>query len=276
MLTNGTPIELYKLGGRSVYVKREDLSCPLPGPPFSKMRGVIEHIANRPEKVFGVLDTYHSKAGWAVAYACKKLKRKCVNFYPVYKADDASALREPQTQSMKLGAQLVPMAAGRSFILYNQARTLLKERSPGAYLMPNALKLPESVEATAREVLASKDRIRKINPAHVVVSISSATIAAGVMLGFSRLGLRTTPNFILHEGYTREPDAVMKYLEKMLGGPVARPEFVDEGYAYKDTAPKECAAPFPCNPWYDLKAWYWLDNNINSLGGKVLFWNVGN
>ena len=73
MITNNTPVELYQAGNLRVHVKREDLCCPLPGPSFSKMRGVAAHIANRPEGVIGVLDTFHSKAGWAVSWACSRL-----------------------------------------------------------------------------------------------------------------------------------------------------------------------------------------------------------
>ena len=277
MLCDNTPIEAYTLAGRKVWVKREDLSCSAPGPPFSKMRGVIEHIANRPEKVFGVLDTYHSKAGWAVAYACKMLRRKCINFYPVYKGDDPTSLREPQRRSKALGALLSPLPAGRSFILYNQARAKLKTLSPSAYLMPNALKLAESVEATAREVQSSVTKIRSIKPAHVVVSISSGTIAAGVLVGLFRLRLPTLPEVWLHEGYNRPQAAVIAYLRKMAVGVTNWPtiHLIDEDYAYKDTAPKECTAPFPCNPWYDLKAWAWLKRHVPELSGPVLFWTIG-
>ena len=33
--------------------------------------------------------------------------------------------------------------------------------------------------------------------------------------------------------------------------------------------------PFPCNEFWDKKAWYWLENNISKFDGKVLFWNLG-
>ena len=216
MLVNGTPIEKHSLAQRVVWVKREDLSCPAPGPPFSKMRGVVEHVKARPEKVFGVLDTFHSKAGWAVAYACKALGRKCVNYYPVYKSDVPGALRNPQVQSKKLGARLEPLTAGRSAILYHRARRMLSENHRNAYLMPNALKLPESITATAREVVASRAQLLRIKPQHVVVSISSATIAAGVLQGLQDLKLK--PVVWLHEGYSRSESAVLRYLGERAEG----------------------------------------------------------
>ena len=33
--------------------------------------------------------------------------------------------------------------------------------------------------------------------------------------------------------------------------------------------------PFPCNVNWDKKAWWWLENNIDKLKGKTLFWNIG-
>ena len=33
--------------------------------------------------------------------------------------------------------------------------------------------------------------------------------------------------------------------------------------------------PFPCNPNWDKKAWWWLENNIHKLNGETLFWNIG-
>jgi hypothetical protein len=33
--------------------------------------------------------------------------------------------------------------------------------------------------------------------------------------------------------------------------------------------------PFPCNPYYDLKAWEWLMKNKGQLEEPILFWNIG-
>jgi hypothetical protein len=42
---------------------------------------------------------------------------------------------------------------------------------------------------------------------------------------------------------------------------------------YSDPFTDPC--PFPCNPWYDRKAWHWLRYNVGSLVPPVLFWNIG-
>lgn len=272
IVVNGTPVEGHWCGSLKVDVKREDLCCPYPGPGFAKIRGVYEHIKNRPEQLIGVLDTYHSRGGWAVAYCCKALDRACVVFYPQYKDDKPGELRRSQAEAKRLRAAVRPLTAGRSSILYHQAKKLLPEE---AYLMPNALKLPETIEGVAAEVKRTPNlQIYDI----VVVSISSATIASGVMKGLrSALGTASCPLVVLHMGYSRSEDSVMRYVQRMSGGyPINEIVVVDEGYAYRDRVDRELA-DFPCDPYYDLKAWTWLNEYSDALASdtKVLFWNVG-
>jgi len=268
-LVDGTPVEKVA-GWDRVWVKREDMSCPLPGPCFSKIRGVYARIASRPEKVIGVLDTYHSKAGWAVAYICSILGKECLNFYPEYKTDQG--LRTQQEIAQGMGAKLMPLQAGRSAILFHRAKKATLDA--GGYMMPNALKLHESVEECAREVERSGD-LKKFQ--HVVISISSATIASGVLKGLSRQKL--TPQVWLHKGYDRSTDAIKRYMLKYHPSGWDFPiEFIDEGYSYKDQvrAGSWSPPPFPCNPYYDLKAWSWLDREgLSKMDGNILFWNIG-
>jgi len=259
MLVYGTPLEDYA-DEYGLFVKREDLSCPPPGPPFSKTRGVYARVASRPEESIGVLDTFHSQAGHAVARACQVLGKRCINFYPLYKTDDPKRPRDPQKRSRALGAELRPLPAGRSCILYHAARKATE--AEGGYMMPNALKLTESVVETAREVPPGDwDR--------VIIPASSGTIAAGVIRGMSgRVG-----TFVIHLGYSRSLDEVRRYLRDASGVPDATVEVIDEGYAYKDVARPGDTPPWPCNAHYDLKAFrWWLGNRA---AGKTLFWNVG-
>lgn len=258
-----TPVE--EVNG--VFVKREDLCMAgTKGPPFSKMRGVVEHIANRPEGVIGVLDTYHSQGGHAVAYACHELGKKCVNFWPRRKADIGEALRPQQAAAQALGADLVALPAGRSAVLYHRAKSELKFSSD-SYMMPNALKLPEMVTSTAREArLTFQNYLAR----RVVISISSGTIAAGVLQALD--DMEWIGEVVLHMGYSRPVGATMKYIRAM-----AQREFdwiqvrvVDEGFAYGEAV--KVAVPFPCNMYYDAKAWRWT---LRNPAPHTLFWNVG-
>jgi len=265
MLRENTPLEDYSKEF-GLIVKREDKACVKPGPPFSKTRGVYVRVKSRPESIIGVLDTFHSQAGHAVARACQLLGKRCINFYPVYKKD--KGLREPQIHSRNLGAELVGIPAGRSCILYHDARK--RTEAVGGYIMPNALKLEESVTETAKEVPEEM----KFN--WVIIPSSSGTIAAGVIRGFAAQLAGPLPTFIVHLGYSRSEAAVRKYLEESSGFDVNdKLRVIDEGYSYKDIAKPGPTPPWPCNSYYDLKAFRWWMKIRSHFPGPCLFWNIG-
>jgi Pyridoxal-phosphate dependent enzyme len=274
MCVTGTPLEHYPDLG--LWVKREDMCCP-GGPNFSKARGVYAHIAARPEPIIGVLDTSHSQGGWAVARACSMLGRVCHNFYPWTKKQQLTWEQEPedtpmpvppvQRQSRKLGALLHPLPAGRSAVLYHRARAYMQGLE-GGYMMPNALKLPESVAETAGEF----NRTQLPNSMGcVLVSASSATIAAGVLRGMSGLSLP----LVVHLGYSRSHDEVRRYMTTMAGWAGGGVHIVDEGYSYADQARPGPTPDFPCDRFYDLKALRWWVREGCRLWDQALFWNIG-
>ena len=267
MLREGTPIEHYPQ--YNLWVKREDLSCPKPGPPFSKTRGVYAHIAKRPERIIGVLDTFHSQAGHAVARACQILGKQCINFYPVYK--NLFGLQPPQQRSQELGASLVGLPAGRSCILYHAMKKQIAEL--GGYAMPNALKLQESVEETAKEV-ERNGLVNGILPDTVLIAASSGTIAAGVIRGY---GLEV--RYALHMGYRRSEEALREYVCDKAGFMEEETDLsiFDEGYEYKDEARPGETPPWPCNSYYDLKTFRWWMNQRADWDefGTTLLWNIG-
>lgn len=278
LVLDNTPIDEYKLNGKHVWVKREDLSCPFPAPSFSKIRGVAARIKELPKgTLVGVLDTFHSKAGWGVAYICQKLGYDCVVFFPKYNSD--KRLRYQQEMAIELGAKLVPLKAGRSSILYHQAKRILLSLSNQSYMMPNALKLTESVDETALETMRTlTQNPHLLRDTTWIISASSGTIAAGVIRGLNsakRLnGGELSPRVIIHMGYTRSKSAIGRYIRRSSGYKDAAFELVDEGYQYKDKV--ECACPFPSNPYYDLKAWKWLKENTRETETpNIMFWNIG-
>lgn len=264
---SGTPVERLD---DWLWVKREDLCCP-GGPDFSKMRGVYAHLARRPETVIGVLDTYHSQAGHAVARAGKLLNKTVFNFYPSYKRDTGP--RDPQQRAYAEGAQLIPLKAGMSAVLWHQAKRTLPQE---AYMMPNGLQLRESIRETSLEVQSTE---LEVWPDTVVVAASSGTIAQGVVEGFldrPESLFNDTPHFIIHMGYSRSQSKLRARFPRA----GIRLTLIDEGYAYKDKARGATAPPpFPCNQYYDLKAWEWLLGKgrmtLPRTLGNVLFWNIG-
>jgi hypothetical protein len=258
MLREGTPIDDYR-EQYGLWVKREDLACLPPGPQFSKTRGVYARIAKLPHRIVGVLDTYHSQAGHAVARACQILGKHCINYYPDFKYEPGP--REPQLRAEALGAELVPLKAGRSSILFHQARKLTEARE--GYMMPNALKLEESVEETAKEVKVG-------GFSTILIPASSGTITAGVVKGFG-----AGPRYIVHLGYSRSHDETLRYIREMSGVPTADITLIDECYSYKDKAADGATPPWPCNEYYDLKAFRWWIQEGRQQYGPTLFWNIG-
>ncbi len=277
-----TPVENH-LEQFGLLVKREDLSCLPPGPPFSKTRGVFAHIQARPERTIGVLDTYHSQAGHAVAEACALLGKQTVNFYPVRKAERGHVLKPQQQAAVDLGAASIPLPAGRSAILYHQAKKSLAfmyDHLPGGvYMMPNALKLPEMVTETAAEVQRTLLSTPIPYGMPVIIAASSGTIAAGVIAGFRQLG--QNPLFIIHQGYDRPEGAIVKYMARMMGGaasPLGLPlniQLINEGYSYGDVAKAGPEPLWPCNVYYDLKAFRWWMREGRAQYGEALLWNIG-
>jgi hypothetical protein len=116
----------------------------------------------------------------------------------------------------------------------------------------------------------------------VIVPVSSGTIAAGVIKGFAENGPagQTMTRFILHLGYKRPHQEVSDYVLGMSGCPAPHSliiDIVDEEYRYKDKGKPGPTPPWPCNPYYDLKAFRWWMRGAHPRGryGKTLFWNIG-
>lgn len=283
MCRDGTPVEDY-LERFGLWVKREDLCCP-GGPNFSKTRGVYAHVKGRREPVIGVLDTNHSQGGWAVARACQLLGKQCVLYYPVRKSERDDHIKPQQEAALRLGAQLVPLQAGRSAVLYHTAKKRLSSLGAAStYMMPNALKLPEMITETVAEV----ERTTLPPVSTLLISASSGTIAAGVILGLQRKGwvgvapsgLPVNKNLIVHQGYSRSEPAIRSYMDKMAlgfdGEGIACPvTLVDEKYSYADSAKPGEQPPFPCNEYYDLKAFRWWVREGRNEYGTALLWNIG-
>ncbi len=88
MFKYDTPIEEYKIGKKTVYVKRDDLFGEDPAPHLAKLRGITKYVKKAEEKgvkILGDLDTRVSKSGWGLAAACKGTGITPYVFYPQLK-----------------------------------------------------------------------------------------------------------------------------------------------------------------------------------------------
>ncbi|MFH1528848.1 MAG: pyridoxal-phosphate dependent enzyme [Bacteroidota bacterium] len=273
-----TPIEIYDVNGFDVLVKREDMACSSPGPTFSKVRGLYPHIQKlieRGVRTVGYVETSVSMAGWGVAWACKELGLTSVIFEPIYseEREDLELLRFHKSRWQEFGADIVPIQAGRAKINYYKAKKILMKNYKNSIMLPLGLPLRETIFETA---IIAKTVNAEIDFDSVVVNVGSGTICAGVVIGI--------PNKKIYGIMGRTGNTKLKHFQisgkSGIGGKSGKfgflenLELVDPGFEYTDRAPG--TAPFPCHPYYDLKAWNWLVENINKFkSGRVLFWNIG-
>ena len=136
----------------------------------------------------------------------------------------------------------------------------------------------EMVAETAAEVRATLSYSCLPERLPVIISASSGTIAAGVIRGFRDAG--RNPIFLVHQGYERPDRAIFSYMEKVGGidltpGSDLDVRLINEGYAYSDKAKRGEVPPWPCNEFYDLKAFRWWLAEGRAKYGEALLWNIG-
>lgn len=273
-----TPVEKYEVKGKTVWVKREDLCGPGEAPPFSKIRGLYEHLLRKKDEgvhTVAYVETSVSMAGWGVAWACKKLNLRCVIFDPTEKAPPLIH-NFHRKRWAELDAEVRPIPPGRATVNYHLAKKALPEDA-GVYLMSLGLPLEESVRATESEFIHTIERQIPIRPRTVVTCIGSGTICAGIVRALPRypdihlIGVMSrTGNLSLKRTSIIQKSKVPFFLIPDLP---SRFEVVDPGWEY--TEPCYIKTPFPCHPYYDKKAWDFLVKKVYSFKEPILFWNIG-
>jgi 1-aminocyclopropane-1-carboxylate deaminase/D-cysteine desulfhydrase-like pyridoxal-dependent ACC family enzyme len=292
-----TPIEQYLVFDRAVYVKRDDLwNKGKYGGGNAKLRGAEVRLRGLKESGIthvAVMDAKTSRAGWGIAELCRDLGMKCTDFYGRYKGEltttpydrnQFEAVREEdmwqlplfQARAHAAGAQIIAMPASRVYPMYYKARKYCQENN--IYLMPMGLQLTEAILSTAGEASALSDRLRC---GTIVCCVATGTMFAGLLLG-----LRDTARIIgVYIGMTSgeikgrvgsDPEAIVRRrIKSLLPDGFEPPPFeialADREYYAEDNYP----CPFPCDKWYDRKAWRWMVEHLPYLDNLVLLWNIG-
>lgn len=273
-LLNNTPIEKYNLGGLPIYVKREDLSASYPMPSFSKVRGLLEVITRLKKEGFTILgytETSVSMAGIGVCAICKELGLQAVIFDPQYKVTQPLHTYHRE-QWNKFNATIIPLKAGMAKVNFYISKNILESDFKHSFLLPLGLPFVETINAAREECVYTRLN-SDIEFNTIVVPVGSGTVCAGVIKGF----LDKTIIGIM--GRTGNIDIKKKNILAKAGfqegGLFGSPDFnlVDPKWEYTERSYASC--PFPCHPWYDLKAWEWLMENKMKLKPPILFWNIG-
>lgn len=271
-----TPVEEYDCQDIPVLVKREDLAVEPPAPPFSKVRGLYTHLIqlkDKGTKTIGYVETSISMAGWGVAWACESLGLKAVLYDPQYK-DTPALLKFHRRQWKKFSPDIVPIPAGRARVNYYIGRKhLLDEYGPDSVMLDLGLPLEETIAETAAEWRRTMTGL-KTPPNTTVINVGSGTICAGILRGWKKgegviigiMGRDANP--------IRKLKNIMRRSRRLVNGLMGVPlQIHNPGWEYVEMSKR--ISPFPCHPYYDMKAWEWLENHVEELEPPILFWNIG-
>jgi hypothetical protein len=272
-----TPVELYS----GIYVKRDDLCFQPPAPPFSKCRGVLDHLRKLKDsgvETVGYTETAISMAGWGVAWACNILDMVAVIFDPQYKVTP-DVLAYHREQWKQFHPIIHPIPAGRAKVGWYQSKKILQEfYDPKGVMLPLGLPFEESIEATAKEMRLTLIQTG-IRFKSIVSCIGSGTMFAGLWRGIEQAGLSKVN---LYGVFTRTGSIEHKkeVIQKKAGlqtegflKSIVNIHLIDPGWEYTEECKTE--VHFPCHSYYDAKAWEWLVRNLPDLKKPILFWNIG-
>ena len=264
-INDNTPLENYDIKGKPVYVKRDDLmgdgeTLP-PWGKLSALRNVLLDV--KPTRPLIHLSVYGSWSGWALSELCKDLGYEFIMAYP-------KSQKYPEQMLEKVD-KCIALKPNMMSILYNKVGSIAKEKD---YVrLPYAFDHNAYIE-TQRQRL--KDVKKHLEFDHLVVSSGSGVTCVGLLLEhepwpslFEPENKRTfhtvcvsneetiKKKFSYHQVYSSEQIEIIK----------SEFEFDDMMLKYE--------TPFPCNQFWDKKAWYWLEKNISKFKGNILFWNLG-
>lgn len=267
-----TPIEVYRLGGVDILVKREDQCWPYP--PISKARGVYKAAVDRPGVNLAVVDTGRSLNGLIVITIGLELGRKVTVGYPTYVNGTASALL-PALKSFSGSGNvaLFPLQANRQFVMLAEMRRLVAERTEETgepwFVYPTGLRLPETTLAVEEEMRRLSLDLRTA-PGTVVIPTGTGTHLAGILRAYSG-------DVVAVQGYSRPEPRFRADVERMAGCDIdqSRLRVITSLHDYYEVRP-DLLPPFPASMHYECRAWSWLrDVGPASLKQPIIFWNIG-
>ncbi len=279
-VTVNSPTKTYLVRGVPIWVKREDLAAMPPAPPFAKIRGLfikMLDLQNSGVSTVGYMETSVSMAAWGISYFADLLGMKAVIFYPRYK-DGFRDEQERQLQKWsKFHAEVIPIESpNRLSINYHRAKKMLLSKYPDAYMLEHGIPLTETIGEVAEQV---KILPKEALGGTIVTCVGSGIMLSGVIKGLAQhfpgishriYGILVAPKSI--EGKSR---FITQHSGVMVSGLLNKNKLKLLDYGYQYTQKEQCECPFPCNPYYDRKAYKWMVDNLENLKQPILFWNIG-
>ncbi len=266
MYLEDTPIEIYEIDKIPVNVKRDDLFALPPAPPLGKLRGlraILPRLRSEGKFQIGCFEAHRSQVGVAVAAACANEPGFfCTVVYPQF---GRAPLRDTVVSAKSLGARIIPIRGNHVPINHSQAKRIVE--ADGGWMIPFGFQFNEAIQAVSEQAKLIPSEF--VEGGTVVVPCGSGVTLAGVALGlFDRV------NVFVGVSVGRSARAIAKCLRTAGVRDLSNIEIIEPKQLYGEQA--EGSAPFPCNAYYDLKAWSYISKEIKRFkGGPILFWNVG-
>ena len=260
-----TPIERYGVGRRWIRVKRDDQYAAPPAPPLGKLLGamaLLEALYRRGVRLVGCWDTRVSALGQGIAVCWGQFPgMRSIVAYPKRKLNDVPVAI---ARAGSLGAEILPVVAGRITISFAAARREVERRN-GA-MLPFGLECPEAVACVAEAAATVPPEFTRGGT--VVVSVGSGVTLAGLVRG-----LVGRPAVFIGVSSGRSVESIHRCLARHGSAEPRGIRLIPAREEYSAGIEFDC--PFPSHPNYDRKAWRYAVENASSLPRPVFFWNVG-
>ncbi len=263
-----TPLEEYKIKGRSVWVKRDDLMGD--GnilPPWGKIAAVYELVKKYvdPSKPLTHLSVDGSWTAWVLSAICEDLG---IEFYASY--PDSKKISQEYLgliREMYPNTHLNPIRPNMMQIMYNSLRGQAKEK--GWQMLPYAFN-----HDFYKDYLA--ERIQPYTHFdNLVVSSGSGVTLSGLVRGYYREELKEFFPKVNKKVWTTCVSSESSIKKALQSSGIPIPIHIRKSEYLFENRMEDYQVPFPCNQFWDIKQWHWLENNIDQIEGTILFWNIG-
>jgi hypothetical protein len=263
-----TPLEEYKIKGRSVWVKRDDLMGDgINLPPWGKIAAVYELVKKYvdPSKPLTHLSVDGSWTGWVLAAICRDLGIEFHVSYPDSKKISQEYLG--MIKEMYPEVHMNPIRPNMMQIMYNSLKGQAQEK--GWQMLPYAFN-----HNFYKDYLA--DRIQPyVHFDNLVVSSGSGVTLSGLVKGYYREELKEFFPRVNKKVWTTCVSSESSIKKTLQSSGIPIPINIRKSEYLFENRMEDYQVPFPCNQFWDIKQWHWLENNIDKLEGTILFWNVG-
>lgn len=256
-------MEPHRVGKLHVHVCRDDLQGDNKKlPPWGKLlylKGLVAKLDKK--KPLIALNVYGSWSGWALSAFCKENGLPFRMVHPNTKLITDEYLEKVTSN----GGELHPLRPNMMAVLGAQMRNYGNEH--GYQYLPYAFDHSVYLNACCKRMT---EFLQIHGPYdNLVISSGSGVTTTAAVNAF----LRNNPAGKVFAITVGTVGGVTKTLTNR-GRMHENVSIIQSPWKFNDLM-KDRGAPFPCNQFWDKKAWCWLEDNASSLKGQTLFWNLG-